>query len=226
MKNSLVKNRQEINVIIKMERISIQIDSPSYIKISEIGKELLMFSTIINNKYSQINFEFAFCFRALYTTKGINSKVRFYKEENSWLGMDLIMPLNEFNPYKDNVSMQRRIMGKHFFPFFAENIKKYRNKLPILKPIEKDLIEDMRLFLIDNLWLLDENGELKLSVIKTVPYERVMSLFGNPKQKKILNIEKGQKMQSLLWEIDKETKLLIQYKLINKNWILQNYKIE
>jgi hypothetical protein len=226
MKNSLVKNRQEINVIIKMERISIQIDSPSYIKISEIGKELLMFSTIINNKYSQINFEFAFCFRALYTTKGINSKVRFYKEENSWLGMDLIMPLNEFNPYKDNVSMQRRIMGKHFFPFFAENIKKYRNKLPILKPIEKDLIEDMRLFLIDNLWLLDENGELKLSVIKTVPYERVMSLFGNPKQKKILNIENGQKMQSLLWEIDKETKLLIQYKLINKNWILQNYKIE
>lgn len=185
-----------------------------------------MFSTIINNKYSQINFEFAFCFRALYTTKGINSKVRFYKEENSWLGMDLIMPLNEFNPYKDNVSMQRRIMGKHFFPFFAENIKKYRNKLPILKPIEKDLIEDMRLFLIDNLWLLDENGELKLSVIKTVPYERVMSLFGNPKQKKILNIENGQKMQSLLWEIDKETKLLIQYKLINKNWILQNYKIE
>lgn len=226
MKNSLVKNRQEINVIIKMERISIQIDSPSYIKISEIGKELLMFSTIINNKYSQINFEFAFCFRALYTTKGINSKVRFYKEENSWLGMDLIMPLNEFNPYKDNISMQRRIMGKHFFPFFAENIKKYRNKLPILKPIEKDLIEDMRLFLIDNLWLLDENGELKLSVIKTVPYERVMSLFGNPKQKKILNIENGQKMQSLLWEIDKETKLLIQYKLINKNWILQNYKIE
>ena len=226
MKNSLVKNRQEINVIIKMERISIQIDSPSYIKISEIGKELLMFYTIINNKYSQINFEFAFCFRALYTTKGINSKVRFYKEENSWLGMDLIMPLNEFNPYKDNVSMQRRIMGKHFFPFFAENIKKYRNKLPILKPIEKDLIEDMRLFLIDNLWLLDENGELKLSVIKTVPYERVMSLFGNPKQKKILNIENGQKMQSLLWEIDKETKLLIQYKLINKNWILQNYKIE
>lgn len=226
MKNSLVKNRQEINVIIKMERISIQIDSPSYIKISEIGKELLMFSTIINNKYSQINFEFAFCFRALYTTKGINSKVRFYKEENSWLGMDLIMPLNEFNPYKDNVSMQRRIMGKHFFPFFAENIKKYRNKLPILKPIEKDLIEDMRLFLIDNLWLLDENGELKLSVIKTVPYERVMSLFGNPKQKKILNIENGQKIQSLLWEIDKETKLLIQYKLINKNWILQNYKIE
>ena len=226
MKNSLVKNRQEINVIIKMERISIQIDSPSYIKISEIGKELLMFSTIINNKYSQINFEFAFCFRALYTTKGINSKVRFYKEENSWLGMDLIMPLNEFNPYKDNVTMQRRIMGKHFFPFFAENIKKYRNKLPILKPIEKDLIEDMRLFLIDNLWLLDENGELKLSVIKTVPYERVMSLFGNPKQKKILNIENGQKMQSLLWEIDKETKLLIQYKLINKNWILQNYKIE
>ena len=226
MKNSLVKNRQEINVIIKMERISIQIDSPSYIKISEIGKELLMFSTIINNKYSQINFEFAFCFRALYTTKSINSKVRFYKEENSWLGMDLIMPLNEFNPYKDNVSMQRRIMGKHFFPFFAENIKKYRNKLPILKPIEKDLIEDMRLFLIDNLWLLDENGELKLSVIKTVPYERVMTLFGNTKQKKIINIENGQKMQSLLWEIDKETKLLIQYKLINKNWILQNYKIE
>ena len=72
---------------------------------------------IIEKKYSQINFELAFCFRALYTTQGINSKVRLYKDEN-WLGMDLIMALEEFNPYKNNVSMQRRIMGKHFFPFF------------------------------------------------------------------------------------------------------------
>ena len=100
------------------------------------------------------------------------------------LGMDLIISEEEFNPYKNNVSMQRRIMGKHFFPFFAENIKKYRNKLPVFKPIEKDLVEDMRLFLIENLWLPDDSGSFKLAVIENVSYDRAMALFGKPRQKK------------------------------------------
>ena len=80
--------------------------------------------------------------------------------------MDLIMPLDEFNPYKDNVSMQRRIMGKHFFPFFSANIHKYIYKLPVLKSVEKELVEDMRLFLIENLWLPNETDNNKLSVIR------------------------------------------------------------
>ena len=33
-----------------MERISIQSDSPGYIKVSEIGKELIAFSEIIEKK--------------------------------------------------------------------------------------------------------------------------------------------------------------------------------
>ena len=90
---------------------------------------------------------------------GINSKVRFDKGDNT-LGMDLIMSLDKFNPYKTNVAMQRLIMGKHLFPFFAENIKKYKSKLPNLKSIAEDLTEDMRLFLIDNLWLPDDNVNL------------------------------------------------------------------
>ena len=44
--------------------------------------------------------------------------------------MDLIMPLDEFNPYKDNVSMQRRIMGKTLLSIFSANIHKYIYKLP------------------------------------------------------------------------------------------------
>ena len=112
-----IKNMLATITSTNMERISIQSDSPGYIKVSEIGKELIAFSEIIEKKYNQIDFELAFCFRALYTTRGINSKVRFYKDEN-WLGMDLIMPVDEFNPYKNNISMQRRIMGKYFFPFF------------------------------------------------------------------------------------------------------------
>ena len=35
-----------------MERISIQSDSPGYIKVSEIGKELIAFSEIIEKKYN------------------------------------------------------------------------------------------------------------------------------------------------------------------------------
>lgn len=78
--------------------------------------------------------------------------------------------------------MQRATMGRHFFPFFAENIKKYKYKLPSLQPFIGDLIEDMRLFLIENLWLPAEDGKLKLSIIETVSYERAMELFGNPKR--------------------------------------------
>ena len=208
-----------------MERISITSDSPGYIKVSEIGKDLIAFSEILEKKYNQIDFELAFCFRALYTTRGINSKVRFYKDEN-WLGMDLIMPLAEFNPYKYNVSMQRRIMGKYFFPFFSKNIHKYIYKLPILKSIEKDLVEDMRLFLIENLWLPDENGQFKLSVIETVPFERAMSLFGNPKEKKFTDNAQGIKNQDLTWIIDEEeNELFATYSLIDKKWQLQKYEV-
>ena len=208
-----------------MERIRVVSDSPGYIKVREISKELRSFTKIIEDKYNQIDFDFLFCFRALYSTMGINSKVRFDKGDNT-LGMDLIMSLDEFNPYKTNVAMQRLIMGKHLFPFFAENIKKYKSKLPNLKSIAEDLTEDMRLFLIDNLWLPDDNGNLKLSVIETVSYEKAMALLGNPIRKKFTNMENGQKIQDLLWEIDKDTKILAQYKLIDKIWILQKYKIE
>ena len=206
-----------------MNRVSIQIDSPGYVKVSEIGKELVAFSLTIERKYPQIDFELAFCFRALYTTRGIRSKVRFEKDCNC-LGMDLIMSLDEFNPYKNNVSMQRRIMGKHFFPFFAENIKKYRNKLPVLKPIEKDLVEDMRLFLIENLWLPDNSGSFKLTIIEKVSYDRAIALFGNPIQKTFMDTEDG-KVQDIMWEVDEQTGLSAQYKLKDKVWVLENYKI-
>ena len=207
-----------------MNRVSIQIDSPSYVKVSEIGKELVAFSLTIERKYPQIDFEFAFCFRALYTTRGIRSKVRFEKDCN-YLGMDLIMSEEEFHPYKKNIAMQRRIMGKHFFPFFAENIKKYRYKLPVLKPIEKDLVEDMRLFLIETLCLPDDSGSFKLSVIENVSYDRAMALFGKPKQKRFTDTDNG-KMQDILWEVDEQTKLSAQYRLIDKVWTLECYNIE
>ena len=206
-----------------MNRVSIQIDSPSYVKVSEIGNELVAFSLTIERKYPQIDFEFAFCFRALYTTRGIRSKVRFEKDCN-YLGMDLIVSEEEFNPYKNNVSMQRRIMGKHFFPFFAENIKKYRNKLPVLKPIEKDLVEDMRLFLIENLWLPDDSGSFKLAVIENVSYDRAMALFGKPRQKKFMDTDNG-KIQDILWEVDEQTQLSARYRLIDKVWTLESYNI-
>ena len=209
-----------------MERISITSDSPGYIKVSEIGKDLIAFSEILEKKYNQIDFELAFCFRALYTTRGIKSKVRFYKDEN-WLGMDLIMPLDEFNPYKDNVSMQRRIMGKHFFPFFSANIHKYIYKLPILKSVEKELVEDMRLFLIENLWLPNENGQYKLSVIETSSYEHCIKLFGNPKEKRFADNEQGFKVQDLTWIIDdSKNELSATYLLIDKQWQLQEYQVK
>lgn len=209
-----------------MERIRITSDSPGYIKISDISEELIDFSKIIETKYSEIDFVFLFCFRALYSTIGIRSKVRYEKDVN-WLGMDLIMPLDDFNPYKENISMQRRIMGKHFFPFFSVNIHKYIYKLPILKVIEKDLVEDMRLFLIENLWIPDENGQYKLSVIETVSYERSIELFGNPNEKRFADNEQGVKVQDLTWIIDDaKSELSATYLLIDKKWQLQKYQVK
>jgi hypothetical protein len=212
---------------LKMERIRITSASPGYMKVSEIGKELIAFSTIIDEKYNQIDFEFGFCFRALYSTEGIRSKVQFFKDPNwHWLGMDLIMPLDEFDPYKNNVSMQRLIMGKHFFPFFTENIKKYKNKLPTLKSVAEDLTEDMRLFLIDNLWLKDDKGKLKLSVIETIPCQQAVALFGNPTLKKFTDNEQGQKEQDLLWIVDENIKLSAKYTLVDKIWELRHYSVD
>ena len=224
MKNDLGKSPLATNVFINiMDRVRITSDSPNFLKVSEISKDLRLFSLVIETKYAQIDFGFVFCFRALYTTRGIRSKVRFEKDCN-YLGMDLIISEEEFNPYKNNVSMQRRIMGKHFFPFFAENIKKYRNKLPVLKPIEKDLVEDMRLFLIENLCLPDDSGSFKLAVIENVSYDRAMALFGKPRQKKFTDTDNG-KIQDILWEVDEQTQLSARYRLIDKVWTLESYNI-
>ncbi len=208
-----------------MERIRITSDSPGYIKVSDIGKDLRNFSRIIETKYSEIDFDFLFCFRALYSTVGIRSKVRYEKDGNM-LGMDLIMSLYEFNPYKENVSMQRRIMGKHFFPFFSANIHKYIYKLPVLKSVEKELVEDMRLFLVENLWLPNENGQYRLSVIETSSYEHCIKLFGNPKEKKFADNEQGIKVQDITWIIDDvKSELSATYLLIDKKWQLQKYQV-
>ena len=208
-----------------MERIRITSDSPGYIKVSDIGKDLRNFSRIIETKYSEIDFDFLFCFRALYSTVGIRSKVRYEKDVNM-LGMDLIMSLDEFNPYKENVSMQRRIMGKHFFPFFSANIHKYIYKLPVLKSVEKELVEDMRLFLVENLWLTKEKGQYRLSVIETSSYEHCIKLFGNPKEKKFADNEQGIKVQDITWIIDDvKSELSATYLLIDKKWQLQKYQV-
>ncbi len=123
--------------------------------------------------------------------------------------------------------MQRRIMGKYFFPFFSVNIHKYIYKLPILKSIEKDLVEDMRLFLIENLWLPDKNGQFKLSVIETVPYKRSIELFGNPIAKRFADNKQGAKVQDVIWIIDDaENELSATYLLIDKKWQLQKYQVK
>ena len=109
-----------------MSEIRLTADSPGYVSVWEIENDLYDFSKVINKKYSQI--DFVFCFRALHTTQGTRSKVRFEKDSN-YLGMDLIMPLDEFNPHKKNVAMQRRIMGKHFFPFFCREHKEIQKQV-------------------------------------------------------------------------------------------------
>ena len=55
----------------------------------------------------------------------------FITPQNKHLDMDVIIALNEFNPHKNNVSMQRRMIGKYMLFFLDEDlkIKSYQRKL-------------------------------------------------------------------------------------------------
>jgi hypothetical protein len=138
-----------------MDRLKLTSDAPGYLKIWEIEEELLEFITILEEQYKSIDFVFWFCFRALKDdaiNSGWKSKVTLYKKDNA-LSFDMIMPETEFIPYKKDISMQRKIIGGYFFPFFSETIKKYSKKLASLKPVAEDLIKDMELFLLEKKWL-------------------------------------------------------------------------
>ena len=206
-----------------MNMVKFTSDSPSFLMVSEIDEEIEAFSKILNVKYPHLDFYFCFCFRALYTLIGIRSKVRFDKEDNC-LGFDLMMPEEEFLPYKRNKSMQRLIMGRYFFPFFCDKLRRYKKKLSTLEPVLEDLIEDMRLFLIEHLWLPDEDGYLRLSVIENYTYEQTMAQFGPPNLKTFADVD-GVKEQDLRWDIDENISLSAQYKLIDRAWRLEWWKV-
>ena len=206
-----------------MSKITTRSDAFGFLMVSEIADELETFSKILNVKYQHLDFYFDVCFRALYTLIGIRSKVRFDKEDNC-LGFDLMMLEEEFLPYKRNKSMQRLIMGRYFFPFFCDKLRRYKKKLSTLEPVLEDLIEDMRLFLIEHLWLPDEDGCLRLSVIENYTYEQTMAQFGPPNLKTFADVD-DVKEQDLRWDIDENISLSAQYKLIDRVWRLKWWKV-
>ncbi len=208
-----------------MIEINVVSDTPSYLKVSNIGDEIKDFETVLNEKYSSLGFNFGFCFRALYSMEGINSKVRFHKDEN-YLGMDLIMPEIEFRSYKNNIVQQRKIVGRYFFDFFKDTLIKYKYKLPTLKPVLNDLIKDMQLFLIENLWLEDEFGMLNFKVVEKVSFDKAMNIFGKADKKQIIkNTDDDEVLQDLSYMIDENTKFIVSYSLINRKWELNEYSL-
>ncbi len=138
-----------------MKRIRLTADCPGYLKVWEIEEELLDFSTILSDKYGSIDFEFWFCFRVLKNdaiASGWKSKVAYYKKDEA-LSFDVVMPESEFALYKKEKNKQKQIIGKYFFPYFEESIRRYSKRLPSLQNLSDSLIEDMRLFLVERKWL-------------------------------------------------------------------------
>ena len=134
-----------------------------------------------------------------------------------------MMPEEDFLPYKQNKTMQRLIMGRYFFPFFSDKVRGYKGKLPALSPVLEEVIVDMEAFLIEHLWLPDEDGHLRLSVIKDYTYEQTIQQFGPPSLKTFTETD-GVKVQDLRWAIDAETILSAQYKLIDRTWRLERWE--
>ena len=147
--------------------------------VSDIAEEQEAFTSVLNAKYPQLDFDFGFCFRVLDTLSGIRSRVRFDKEDRI-LELDLMMPEEDFLPYKQNKTMQRLIIGRYFFPSFCDKVRGYKGKLPALSPVLEEVIVDMEAFLIEHLWLPDEDGHLRLSVIEGYTYEQTIRQFGPP----------------------------------------------
>lgn len=190
--------------------------------VSDIADEQETFTSVLNAKYPQLDFDFSFCFRVLDTLSGIRSRVRFDKEDRI-LELDLMMPEEDFLPYKQNKTMQRLIMGRYFFPFFCDKVAGYKRKLPALSPVLEEVIADMEAFLIEHLWLPDEDGHLRLSVIEGYTYEQTIQQFGPPSLKEFTEVD-GVKVQDLRWAIDAETTLSAQYKLIDRTWSLERWE--
>ena len=63
-----------------MERIRVVSDSPGYIKVREISKELRSFTKIIEDKYNQIDFDFLFCLEHCIVQWGLTPKSDLIKE--------------------------------------------------------------------------------------------------------------------------------------------------
>ena len=177
--------------------------------VSDIADEQEAFTSVLNAKYPQLDFDFGFCFRVLDTLSGIRSRVRFDKEDRI-LELDLMMPEEDFLPYKQNKTMQRLIMGRYFFPFFCDKVRGYKRKLPALSPVLEEVIADMEAFLIEHLWLPNED-------------EQTIRQFGPPSLKVFTEAD-GVKVQDLRWDIDAETTLSAQYKLIDRTWSLERWE--
>lgn len=181
--------------------------------VSDIAEEQEAFTSVLNAKYPQLDFDFGFCFRVLDTLSGIRSRVRFDKVDRI-LELDLMMPEEDFLPYKQNKTMQRLIMGRYFFPFFCDKVRGYKGKLPALSPVLEEVIVDMEAFLIEH---------LRLSVIEDYTYEQTIQQFGPPSLKTFTEAD-GVKVQDLRWAIDAETTLSAQYKLIDRTWRLERWE--
>ena len=66
----------------------------------------------------------------------------------------------------------------------------------------------MRLFLIENLWLPNENGQYKLSVIETSSYEHCIKVIWQSEEKDFADNEQGSKVPDLTWIMnDSKTRL-------------------
>ena len=150
-----------------MSSISVGSDSPGYLNTFEISKELYPFSKVLSEKFPSIDFDFVFVFRVLELFIGRKSFARYYIDEQ-WLPFDFTIPFEELLPYKGNKIIQRKIIGKYFFDFFCKKIGNYKYKLPSLKDTYPAIIECLRQYLVEHLWLPGSEDKYNYSLNKII----------------------------------------------------------
>ncbi|MGN6837217.1 hypothetical protein, partial [Neisseria sp. P0022.S010] len=108
----------------------------------------------ILKKYTEFPFDLVLCFRCLEKDSGWKSKSRYSKEDNyNALGFDIVVSEEDFIPIKKDIDAQRKILGKEFYRYFFETMKKKERQFPILKKINPNFLYDVKKWLLENKWI-------------------------------------------------------------------------
>lgn len=128
-------------------------DSPSWTNVSQLREELEEIGEIIN-KFNDFPVNIGICVRCLDSYSGWKSGARYYSSDN-FIYIDIVTQESDYEPYANNIAAQRKIIGREFYKFFPQVMRKYEKRFPILKNINHCFLKELEKWLLEKGWIED-----------------------------------------------------------------------